>query len=247
MSTPTTTTNTRSRELLERAMTVTPGGVQHRAAQDRPAAVRPPRRTAPTSRTSTATATSTTTPPTGRSCSATPTPRSTSAWPRRSGTRCCSASARPRSRSSVAEKIVEHVPSAEQARRLRQRLGGDLPRDPARPRRHRPPQDPQVPGALPRLPRLRAAQRHERARADRQARSDVGRDAGRGGRRDDRLPLQRRGVGPRGVRARGRADRRHHRRAGRPQLPEHPAGGRVPRRRCARSATSTARCSSSTR
>ena len=64
-----------------------------------------------------------------------------------------------------ARKIVAHVPSAEQVVVCNSRLGGDLPRHPARARRHRPPEDHQVPGLLQRLPRLRAPQRAEPRRS----------------------------------------------------------------------------------
>ena len=91
----------------------------------------------------------------------------------------------------------------------------------------RPPPRDQVPGLLPRLARLGRDERDLTRRARRRQGSALGWDAGRGGRHDDRLPVQRRGR----RRARPRAVRRgrDHPRDDPAQHRRRPPPARLPR------------------
>ena len=126
----------------------------------------------------------------------------------------------------LAERLVANVPSLEKvlltatgseatfhALRLARTATGTAPRA-------------QVPGLLPRLARLGGDERHLACRARRHEGSALGRDPARGARRDDRLPVQRRGCG--GARARRARRRRDHPRADPPQHRRGAAAARLP-------------------
>ena len=120
--------------------------------------------------------------------------------------------------------------------RLRHR--GHDARDADRARLHRAREDREVRGPVPRRPRLRAdqrlARRHVRARRRGQpGPAGVGsRDPGRRRRHDHPGPLQQHRLPAPAVRARGRPDRRDHRRAGARQRPGDHAQGRASTRPC---------------
>jgi hypothetical protein len=91
----------------------------------------------------------------------------------------------------LAERLVAAVPSLEKV--LLTCTGSEAPSTPSGlPHGDRPPPRDQVPGLLPRVARLGRNERDLPGRARGRQGSPVGRHAARGGRIDDRLPLQRR-------------------------------------------------------
>ena len=150
------------------------------------------RRAARRSPTATAASSPTTTPPSARRSSATTTPMSTQPSAAAGRSVDLMGIGVTRVEVELAERLVADVPSLEKVlltctgseatfHALRRRAHGDRP----------PPRD-QVPGLLPRLARLGGDERDLARRAGRQQGPALGRDAARGRRRDDRLPVQRR-------------------------------------------------------
>ena len=147
---------------------------------------------------------------------------------------------------TMAEAVARAVPEHRDGALRLQRHRGDDERDPPRPRLHRPRQVHQVRRQLPR-PLRRAARRRGLGPASRSA--SRRRPASRRAPRPTPivLPYNDLDAVAEALEARGRADRRDHRRADRRQHGRRPAASPASCRVCATCATSTASCSSSTR